>query len=273
MAFLSFFPAKELTDGRPLSHNKPPLLIPNPPPPPTLNTIKHVGKLSLFSLRDEFHSLSKLRPPSARPTMRQYPPLILPLRLLLFLALFIETAWQVDVTIGGKRWLFSDEAGNFQIWTAGCHDLQPGECCMKPPGLLLDPGFVVFTGLQDLDIAFLWKTRLLSQPGAFPVVADEACSGDSFRSQVGGPTWTYKWGANDPSNGNDPAPRAAGANYLRLPPKLPPSSTEVDWLGMEGLGGFVWDKGTWSSSSKNYQISSFLANANANSHLRKVKRE
>ncbi|KAL8688587.1 MAG: hypothetical protein Q9218_005535 [Villophora microphyllina] len=162
----------------------------------------------------------------------------------LILAL-VDFSLQVDVVIGGKRWLFTDEHGNVEIWTAGCHDLQPGECCMKPPGLIIDPGFVLFTGLQDLDVAFLWKMRLLSPPGEWPVQAHEACSGDSFRSQVGGPTWTYKWGASDPSNAKDPNPRAAGANYLRLPPKLPPSATEVDWLGMEGLEGFVYDKGKW----------------------------
>ncbi|KAL9580434.1 MAG: hypothetical protein Q9212_004493, partial [Teloschistes hypoglaucus] len=96
------------------------------------------------------------------PSLQPNPPRsiipLLPL-LLLLLIIHIQSTDAVSVTIGGKRWLFADIHGNTQLWTFGCHDLAPGECCLKPPGLLLDPGFVTFTGLQDLDIAFLWKTR------------------------------------------------------------------------------------------------------------------
>ncbi|KAI4105081.1 MAG: hypothetical protein L6R37_002885 [Teloschistes peruensis] len=185
-------------------------------------------------------------------------PLPLLILLLLLLTLSPTPAHTVSVTIGGKRWLFTDVHGNTQLWTFGCHNLAPGECCLKPPGLLLDPGFVTFTGLQDLDIAFLWKMQLLSEEGAWPVEAREGCEGESFRSVVGGAEgqergrWEYKWNGrrsnSDPSGDTEdgqPNPRVAGANYLRLPPKLPPSSAEVNWLGMEGLGGFVWDKGRW----------------------------
>ncbi|KAI4199755.1 MAG: hypothetical protein LQ350_004382 [Teloschistes chrysophthalmus] len=159
--------------------------------------------------------------------------------LLLLLLIYLPPTLAVSVTIGGRRWLFTSPTGETQIWTFGCHDLAPGECCLKPPGLLLDPGFVTFTDLQDLDIAFSWKARLLSEPGVWLVEAREACEGESFRSSVGGGVgerggWTYKWDgrASDPNeNGGEPNPRVAGANYLRLPPKLPPSSREVDWLG------------------------------------------
>lgn len=179
-----------------------------------------------------------------------------PLRLCLVLCALAQFSLQVDVMIGGKRWVFSDEYGNIEVWSAGCENLQPGECCMKPPGLAINPGFVVFTGLQDLDIAFLWKARLLSPPDTFPVQATHGCSGDSFRSQMGGPSWTYRWGsawANDnPADEAVRNPNAAGANYLRLPPRLPPTEKEVDWLGMEGMKGFVWDSGKWFKDQVQY---------------------
>ncbi|KAL8946481.1 MAG: hypothetical protein Q9183_007899, partial [Haloplaca sp. 2 TL-2023] len=165
-----------------------------------------------------------------------FSPFFTPILFILILFL-ISPSFQVSVTLSGVRWLFADENGNNEVWTAGCTDLQPGECCMKPPGLALDPGFVIFQGLQDFDIAFLWKTKILSEPGTFPANALEACSGEVERSHVGGGggsggvgvesdakaatavagpgTWVYRWGTTWPdgheAKGN---PQASGANYL-----------------------------------------------------------
>ncbi|KAL8706510.1 MAG: hypothetical protein Q9201_000442 [Fulgogasparrea decipioides] len=175
--------------------------------------------------------------------------------ILLVLLALVKSTVQVNVMIGGKRWLFSDEYGNVDVWTGGCRELHPGECCMKPPGLAIDPGFVVFTGLQDLDIAFLWRARMLSPPEELPPRAIQGCSGENFRSQIGGPSWTYRWGNNNPFGPADPNPRAAGANYLRLPPKLPPDPTEVGWLGIEGIKGFVYGGGRWFSKQAGYSSS------------------
>ncbi|KAL8864485.1 MAG: hypothetical protein Q9174_007335, partial [Haloplaca sp. 1 TL-2023] len=150
---------------------------------------------------------------------RLFGPYFTPLFFLL-ISSFIYPSIQVSVTLSGIRWLLADENGNKEVWTAGCADLQPGECCMKPPGIGLDPGFVVFQGLQDFDIAFLWKARILSEPNAFPINALEACSGEVERSHVGGGdaggstgvgsdnkaatavagpgSWVYRWGSTWP---------------------------------------------------------------------------
>ena len=147
---------------------------------------------------------------------------------------------------------------------------------MKPPGLALDPGFVIFHGLQDFDIAFLWKAKLLTEPGTFPANALEACSGEVERSHVGGGdgvgtngvgidnkaatamagpgSWVYRWGSTWPdgheAKGN---PQASGANYLRMPPTVPPDREQVDWMSVQGVKGLIWEGGGWAAGIGGFQ--------------------
>ncbi|KAL8811854.1 MAG: hypothetical protein Q9223_001393 [Gallowayella weberi] len=145
--------------------------------------------------------------------------------------------------IGGTRWTFMNYFGDVGSWVAGCTDLPPGECCVKPRGFIIDPGFVYFADLENLDIALVWRDR---RSGWWRTT--DGCSGIPFRSQVGGPTWNYKWANTSPFSVSQGEARAAGASYLRLPPKLPPDPTEVNWLGVEGIKGLVWGGGRWFSS-------------------------
>ncbi|KAL8803013.1 MAG: hypothetical protein Q9182_003439 [Xanthomendoza sp. 2 TL-2023] len=161
----------------------------------------------------------------------------------LLLSAFVNPSFQVHVMIGGTRWTFANYFGDVVSWVAGCSNLPPGECCIKPRGLIIDPGFVYFADLENLDIAFVWSDRRLSWWRT-----TDGCSGIPFRSQVGGPTWNYKWANRNPFLESQGEARAAGASYLRLPPKLPPDPTEVNWLGVEGIKGLVWGGGKWFAS-------------------------
>ncbi|KAL8932751.1 MAG: hypothetical protein Q9216_006693 [Gyalolechia sp. 2 TL-2023] len=161
--------------------------------------------------------------------------------IVLVLALTLPTL-AVNVLLGGTRWHFKDYFGGTSVWTAGCSNLRPGECCLKPPGLIIDPGFTTFTFLSDLDIAFLWQTRHLSPARQRTA---RGCSGLPFRTHMGGTSWTYQWSNSNPFKDGEASPRVAGASYLRLPPRLPPDEEESVWLGVEGLKGFVWGGGKW----------------------------
>ncbi|KAL8935302.1 MAG: hypothetical protein Q9211_004766 [Gyalolechia sp. 1 TL-2023] len=169
---------------------------------------------------------------------------------LLVLTLTLTTpAFAVSVLLGGTRWHFKDYFGGTSVWAAGCSNLQPGECCLKPPGLIIDPGFTTFTSLSDLDIAFLWHTRRLSLDRHRTA---RGCSGLPFRTHVGGTSWTYRWGNANPFSDGEASARVAGASYLRLPPKLPPDEEESIWLGIEGLKAFVWGGGKWFANAEGY---------------------
>ncbi|KAL8738399.1 MAG: hypothetical protein Q9181_000821 [Wetmoreana brouardii] len=53
-------------------------------------------------------------------------------------------------------------------------------------------------------------------------------------------SWRYEWAY---SNNSRYGP--SGASYIRLPPRLPPDQTEVDWLNVEGMRALVWGGGNW----------------------------
>ncbi|KAL9593148.1 MAG: hypothetical protein Q9219_007662 [cf. Caloplaca sp. 3 TL-2023] len=156
----------------------------------------------------------------------------------------------VSVILGGTRWLYKDYFGGTTSWTAGCTSLLPGECCLKPPHLIIDPGFTTFTSLSDHDIAFLWQSRPLQTQVQMRTA--RGCSGTPFRSHMGGPSWTYQWGNPNPFSDAEAVKRVAGASYLRLPPKVPPDGRESVWLGVEGLKGFVWGGGQWFFNGQGY---------------------
>ncbi|KAI4188974.1 MAG: hypothetical protein L6R41_001783 [Letrouitia leprolyta] len=168
----------------------------------------------------------------------------------------IVPALAVNVLMGGTRWHYKDYFGGTSTWFAGCSDLRPGECCLKPPGLIIDPGFTTFSLLSDLDIAFLWQARRLTPERQRTA---RGCSGLPFRSFMGAPSWTYQWSNPNPFVDGETSARVAGASYLRLPPKLPPDKIESVWLGIEGLKGFVWGGGKWFADAEGYPSSgSFL---------------
>ncbi|KAL8771266.1 MAG: hypothetical protein Q9209_003171 [Squamulea sp. 1 TL-2023] len=173
-----------------------------------------------------------------------------------FLCLFLfKQTLQVNVILSGSLWTLANILGHQQFWAGGCINLPPGECCAAPPSLILDPGVVYFTDLQNLDIAFLWKERRVSWWFA-PMRIAHSCSGIPFRSKLGGPSWRYHWFGLDQADST----RAAGASYIRLPPKVPPDPNEVNWLGVEGMKGLVWGGGHWFANQAGYPrgVSGFM---------------
>ncbi|KAL8946544.1 MAG: hypothetical protein Q9222_007071 [Ikaeria aurantiellina] len=180
-----------------------------------------------------------------------YPPLLI--LSFFFLLALISPSHQVDVLLGGSlvQYRLPSIWPNYDSWHAGCRFLQPGECCSVPPNYFLDPGFMIASELQPLDIGFLWKRRSVSW-----LSNTGGCSGTPFKTHMGGldPTWRYGWNSQNPSERQERTP-VCGFSYLRMPPRLPPDETEASWLDIEGMKGFAWGGGKWFANQVGYPLS------------------
>ncbi|KAL8697150.1 MAG: hypothetical protein Q9201_007285 [Fulgogasparrea decipioides] len=145
------------------------------------------------------------------------------------LSFLVSITYQVDVTIhSGIPFGF--------LLDFTCSNLLPGECCAQQR--IAHPYIsVVFRNLQVGDIAAVWQ-RERRAPGSQALIGD--CSGTTMETAMTPGYWSYQWAysADSPYG-------PSGASYIRLPPRLPPDQTEVDWLNVEGMKALAWGGGKW----------------------------
>ena len=120
-----------------------------------------------------------------------------------------------------------------------CTNKPPGECCKpRPPPANLPPEMaaifpqphfrrVIFTSIGHSVLAIAWVPR-----GHV-----SGCYGIPKETHWGGGSWVYDLPAGDADT------RLSGANYIRLPPKVPPEPTDSPWLWAEGMLAAVWGRG------------------------------
>ncbi|KAI4100768.1 MAG: hypothetical protein L6R37_005260 [Teloschistes peruensis] len=131
--------------------------------------------------------------------------------------------------------------------------VRPGWCAQVPlpyDNYLLQFYHAEFAGLTAMDIAAVWKKRIVSVDHHIA-----ACSGAVLQSRRGPDFWRWNW--------DDPVielnrKRATGASYISLPKGLPPDDGSSDWLTAEGILGFVWGGGKYFVSGAAYQAASLL---------------
>ena len=119
-----------------------------------------------------------------------------------------------------------------------CRGIPPGRCCKQRPDIPQATSHpnkrIIFTGLDDLDIASAWVNRS----------AVGGCYGIPIATHAGKGTWQY----DVPEVEVDQIIR--GGNYFRVPVGQP-ADNDRGWYNGEGVLGFAWGTGDWWSQTPN----------------------
>ncbi len=94
---------------------------------------------------------------------------------------------------------------------------------------------VQFRHLEAYDVAAVWQRNRLS--------SFSDCAGIPWQTRWGPGTWRVGLRG---LYGNEVDWRpSSGANYVRLPLRVPPDPKTADWLNLQGMAGLVWGGGQW----------------------------
>lgn len=159
---------------------------------------------------------------------------------LLWLCILLLTSatptFQVDITMVNRY-------GTAQI----CQNILPGVCCsMIPQGpqrWRAQAEGIQFRHLEAYDVAAVWQRYLPFHPLNPGPSFYRGCAGIPWHTRWGPGTWLV--GAQDQHGNRVDWRTPSGANYVRLPLRVPPDSKTANWLNLQGMAGLVWGGGQW----------------------------
>ena len=136
-----------------------------------------------------------------------------------------------------------------------CNNLRPGRCCQgrsqpEIPGLTNPAGpfpnyrVATFEGLEVFDLAITWQVQGTTG----------GCSGTPVETTLGPGSWRF------PTQGSASV-LLTGANYIKLPTKIPKGREAAPMLQAQGILGLITGGGGWMSKDASYSLLQQAADA------------